>query len=43
MNNFNEQHGLTKIQVLEIAREYIENGQEIPNDFCRILFPPEKR
>ncbi len=31
------------LQVLEESRNYIENGQEIPNEFCRILFPPEKR
>ena len=43
MSSFNEQQKLTKIQALEMAREYIEKGQEIPDDFCRILFPPEKR
>lgn len=33
----------TKLEVLELAREYIENNQEIPNELSRILFPPEKR
>ncbi len=31
------------LQVLEESKNYVENGQEIPNEFCRILFPPEKR
>lgn len=31
------------LQVLEEAKTYVENGKDIPNDFCRILFPPEKR
>lgn len=33
----------TQLQALEIAREYIENNQEIPYELSRILFPPEKR
>lgn len=32
-----------KLEVLELAREYIENNQDIPNELSRILFPPEKR
>lgn len=31
------------LQVLEESKKYVENGQDIPNEFCRILFPPEKR
>ena len=31
------------LQVLEEARKYVENGKDIPNEFCHILFPPEKR
>lgn len=42
--NYSNDHGKAlKLEVLELAREYIENGQEIPADFSRILFPPEKR
>lgn len=31
------------LQVLEDSKDYIVNGQDIPNEFCRILFPPAKR
>lgn len=31
------------LEVLEEAKNYVEKGQDIPNEFCRILFPPEKR
>ena len=31
------------LQVLEESRKYVENGQDIPDEFCRILFQPEKR
>lgn len=31
------------LHVLEESKNYILNGKEIPNDYCRILFPPEKR
>jgi len=31
------------LQVLEESKKYVENGKDIPNEFCRILFPPEKR
>ncbi len=43
MNHFKNNEKATKLRALEIAREYIENDQEIPSDFSRILFPPEKR
>ncbi len=32
-----------QLQALEMAREYIENNQEIPKEISHILFPPEKR
>lgn len=32
-----------QLQVLEEAKKYVEKGEDIPNEFCRILFPPEKR
>src|SRR5690554_2476631 len=32
-----------KLRVIEMARHLVENNQEIPIDYCRILFPPEKR
>lgn len=42
--SFTNQNGkATQLQALEMAREYIENNQEIPNELSRILFPPEKR
>ena len=43
MNHQNNQEKSIKLKALEMAREYIENNQEIPADFSRILFPPEKR
>lgn len=43
MNENNNENIAIQLQVLEEARKYIENGKDIPNDFCRILFPPEKR
>lgn len=43
MNHQNSHEKAMKLEALELAREYIENNQEIPADFSRILFPPEKR
>lgn len=43
MNYLKNNEKATKLRALEIAREYVENDQEIPSDFSRILFPPEKR
>ena len=43
MSFTNQNERATQLQALEIAREYIENNQEIPNELSRILFPPEKR
>ena len=43
MSFTNQNEKVTQLQALEIAREYIENNQEIPNELSRILFPPEKR
>ncbi|MBR2303461.1 MAG: site-specific DNA-methyltransferase, partial [Clostridia bacterium] len=43
MNYQNNHEKAMKLEALELAREYIENNQEIPADFSRILFPPEKR
>lgn len=31
------------MQVLKAASDSVKNGQEIPTDFARILFPPERR
>lgn len=43
MSFTNQNEKAIQLQALEIAREYIENNQEIPNELSRILFPPEKR
>ena len=43
MNYSKYQEKTVKLRALEMIREYIENDKEIPNDFSRILFPPEKR
>lgn len=43
MNFINDGQKNIKLETLEMAREYIENNQEIPMDFSQILFPPEKR
>lgn len=43
MNEKNKEELAKILQVLEESKNYVENGQDIPNDFCRILFPPEKR
>lgn len=43
MSFTNQNERATQLQALEIAREYIENNQEIPYELSRILFPPEKR
>ena len=43
MSFTNQNEKATQLQALEVAREYIENNQEIPYELSRILFPPEKR
>lgn len=43
MSITNQNAKAVQLQALEIAREYIENNQEIPNEISHILFPPEKR
>ena len=43
MNYSNSNEKAMKLEALEIARTYIENNEEIPNDLSRILFPPGKR
>lgn len=43
MNFTNRSEKAMQLQALEMAREYIENNQEIPNELSYILFPPEKR
>ena len=43
MSITNQNAKAVQLQALEIAREYIESNQEIPNEISRILFPPEKR
>ena len=43
MSITNQNAKAVQLQALEMAREYIENNQEIPNEISHILFPPEKR
>ena len=43
MSYTNQNKKAIQLQALEVAREYIENNQEIPNELSRVLFPPEKR
>ena len=43
MSFTNQNEKAVQLQALEMARDYIENNQEIPNELSRILFPPEKR
>lgn len=43
MSVTNQNAKAVQLQALEMAREYIENNQEIPNEISHILFPPEKR
>lgn len=43
MSYTNQNKKAMQLQALEVAREYIENNQEIPNELSRVLFPPEKR
>ena len=43
MSFTNQNEKAAQLQALEMARDYIENNQEIPNELSRILFPPEKR
>ena len=41
MSITNQNAKAVQLQALEMAREYIENNQEIPNEISHILFPPE--
>lgn len=43
MSITNQNAKAVQLQALEIAREYIENNKEIPNEISHILFPPERR
>ena len=43
MSITNQNAKAVQLQALEMAREYIENNLEIPNEISHILFPPEKR
>lgn len=43
MSITNQNAQAVQLQALEMARAYIENNQEIPNEISHILFPPEKR
>lgn len=31
------------LQLLSEAQNYVGNGDELPTDFARILFPPERK